>query len=226
MPRLENGTKIEYKDGLSLNKVINQSPIRSHIVGLLIMYPELSFTDLSKKMGRSKSTIHPHLKKLEEVGIIRVNREVHRGGNPAKFYSYNRESARKTTVGKIDKSSGINKDNAKKIITTEKNKMVVLKGVIEMYIKFWEQMEENLDEAPKILETMPSIMADYADTRFFLTKEEYELWWKKYFNLSVDFGKYLGEESIKNPDVEKPFYFFATFLPLKQIYEKTRLKEE
>ncbi|MHA2038777.1 MAG: winged helix-turn-helix domain-containing protein [Promethearchaeota archaeon] len=226
MSKLRNGTNVKFIDGISLNKIINMSPIRSHIVGLLLMYPELSFTDLSKKMGRSKSTIHPHLKKLEEVGIVYVAREEHRGGNPAKYYSYNRESGRKSPVGKIDKSKGVNEDIAQKIITTEKNKMVVLKGVIEMYIKFWDLLGANLEEAPRIIEKMPSIMADYADTRFFLTKEEYELWWKKYFKLSVEFGKYLGEESIKNPSSEKSFYFFATFLPLKQIYEKTRFKEE
>jgi hypothetical protein len=94
-----------------------------------------------------------------------------------------------------------------------------------MYIKFWELLEENLDQAPEIIETMPTILADYADTRFFLTKEEYELWWKKYFTLSIEFGEYLAEQSIKNPDAEKPYYFFATFLPLKQIFEKTRVKD-
>jgi hypothetical protein len=69
-------------------------------------------------------------------------------------------------------------------------------------------------------------MADYTDTRFFLTKGEYENWYKKYFDLSVDFGSFLAEESVKGSWKEKPFFFFATFLPLKQIYEKTRLKEE
>ncbi len=225
MKRLQDDTDVEYKDGMSLLKIINLNPIRSSIVFLLVIYPELSFTELSKKLGRSKSTIHPHLKALEEVGIIMVSREERRGGNPSKFYKYNPLSAKSTVAGKIDKSKGIDKDIAQKIITTEKNKMVDLKGIIQMYIKFWELLEENLDQAPVIIQNMPTILADYADTRFFLTKEEYELWWKKYFTLSIEFGEYLAEQSVKNPDVEKPYYFFATFLPLKQIFERTKVNE-
>jgi len=225
MKRLQDDTKVEYKDGMSLLKIINLNPIRSSVVFLLIMYPELSFTELSKKLGRSKSTIHPHLKALEEAGIITVSREERRGGNPSKYYKYNPMSAKATVAGKIDKSQKINIEVAKKIIATEKNKMVDLKGIIQMYIKFWELLEENLDHAPEVIEKMPTILADYADTRFFLTKEEYELWWKKYFTLSIEFGEYLAEQSIKNPNAEKPYYFFATFLPLKQIFEKTRVKD-
>jgi predicted transcriptional regulator len=213
-------------NGMSLTKIINMNPIRASILTLLIMYPELSYTELSKKLGRSKSTIHPHLKKLEDIGVIRVSREERRGGTPAKYYVYNRESARKTVTGKFDKSQGIDKKTAEKIIITNKNKMIELKGAIGMYIKFLELLERNLDEAPRILEEMPTIMADYADTRFFLTREEYDLWYKKYFDLSLDFGAYLAEESAKGSWMEKPFFFFATFLPLKQIYEKTAIKED
>ncbi len=210
-------------NGMSLTKIISMNPIRGHIIALLIMYQELSYTELSKKMGRSKSTIHPHLKKLEEIGVIRVSREEPRGGTPAKYYVYNRESGRETVTGRIDKSHGIDKKTAEKLIITNKTKMIELKGIIETYIKFWELIEKNLDKAPKILEKMPTIMADYADTRFFLTREEYELWYKKYFDLSVEFGAFLAEETAKGSWKEKPFFFFATFLPLKQIYEKTRL---
>ncbi|MHA2391648.1 MAG: winged helix-turn-helix domain-containing protein [Promethearchaeota archaeon] len=212
-------------NGMSINKIISMNPIRSSIITLLIMYRELSYTELSKKLGRSKSTIHPHLKKLEDIGVICVSKEEHRGGTPAKYYAYNPESARKTVTGKINKSKGIDRKAAEQIITTEKNKMIGLKGIIDRYIKFWELLEQNIDKAPKILEEMPSIMADFADTRFFLSEEEYKLWWKKYFSLSVEFGKYLGEESAKNPTTEKPFYFFATFLPLKQIFEKIHLED-
>jgi predicted transcriptional regulator len=225
MKRLQDDTDVEYKDGMSLLKIINLNPIRSSVVFLLIMYHELSFTELSNKLGRSKSTIHPHLKALEEAGIIMVSREERRGGNPSKYYRYNTLSAKSTVAGKIEKSKGIDKDIAQKIITTEKNKMVDLKGIIQMYIKFWELLEENLDQAPKIIENMPTILADYADTRFFLTKEEYELWWKEYFALSIKFGKYLAKQSVENPNAEKPFYFFATFLPLKQVFEKTRIND-
>ncbi|MFW9781638.1 MAG: ArsR family transcriptional regulator, partial [Candidatus Heimdallarchaeota archaeon] len=46
--------------------------IRLQIWGLLNVYPELSFTELAKKLGKSKSTIHPHLQKLIELGIIEI----------------------------------------------------------------------------------------------------------------------------------------------------------
>jgi predicted transcriptional regulator len=225
MKAIDEDTNVDNTDEKNLLRIINLNPIRSIIIGLLIMYPELSFTELSKKMARSKSTIHPHLKALEEAGIILVKREERRGGNPSKYYAYNRESALNSVVNKIDKSKGINEDIAQKIITKEKNKMIVLNDMIQMYINFWTLLEENLVDAPNVLENMPTILADYADTRFFLSREEYELWYEKYFNLSVEFGGYLAEESVKEPLREKPYYFFASFLPLKQIFEKTHFDD-
>jgi predicted transcriptional regulator len=210
---------------LNLENFISMNPIRSNIIGLLQMYPELSYTELSKKMKKSKSTIHPHLQKLLDVGIIRFRSKKQRGGNPPKYYSIDPETAKKSVIGTIDKSKGIDKKVAQKIITKEKSKIIVLKGVLEMYIRFWELLEENLEEAPKILEQMPTILSDFSDTRFHLTKEEYEQWYEKYFEKSVEFGTYLAKKRAKDPLVAKPYYFFATFLPLKQIYEKTTLNE-
>ena len=46
--------------------------IRYRIYGLLSVYPELSFTELAKKLEKSKSTLHPHLQKLIELGIIEI----------------------------------------------------------------------------------------------------------------------------------------------------------
>ena len=103
-------------NGMSINKIISMNPIRSSIITLLIMYRELSYTELSKKLGRSKSTIHPHLKKLEDIGVIRVSKEEHRGGTPAKYYVYNPESARKSVTGKINKSKGIDRKAAEESI--------------------------------------------------------------------------------------------------------------
>ena len=208
---------------VNLANFISMNPIRSHIIGLLQMYPELSYTELSKKMEKSKSTIHPHLQKLLDLRIIRFRTKKQLGGNPPKYYSIDPETAKKSVIGTIDKSKGINKEVAQRIITKEKSKMIVLKGVLEMYIRFWELLEENLEEAPDILEQMPTILSDFSDTRFHLTKEEYELWYEKYFEKSVEFGAYLAEKRAKDPMAAKPYYFFATFLPLKQIYEKTTL---
>jgi AMMECR1 domain-containing protein len=81
-----------------------------------------------------------------------VSREEPLGGTPAKYYAYNRESVREKLTGKIDKSHRIDKKTAEKIIITEKNKMVELRGVIGIYIRFWELLEKNIDESPKILE--------------------------------------------------------------------------
>ncbi len=62
--------------------------IRLRIWGLLNVYPELSFTELAKKLGKSKSTIHPHLQKLIELGIVGISRKEHiRANIEAHYYS-------------------------------------------------------------------------------------------------------------------------------------------
>ncbi|MFX1242175.1 MAG: ArsR family transcriptional regulator, partial [Promethearchaeota archaeon] len=65
-----------------------QNDTRFQMWGLLSMYPELSFSEICKKLEKSKSTVHHHLQKLIEIGLIEVKREEKvRGSIPAKIYA-------------------------------------------------------------------------------------------------------------------------------------------
>ena len=75
-------------DNLLPENVLEQNEIRLLIWGLLNIYNELSFTEIAQKLGKSKSTIHPHLHKLIDVGLVKVSKQKKvRGSIPAKYYS-------------------------------------------------------------------------------------------------------------------------------------------
>ena len=98
------------------------SEIRFQIFSLLSMYPELSFTELSKKLNKSKSTLHPHLKKLiEDLDLIEISKKVRRGGNPAQYYSLKPGYEDKTRQLDTDLSQGIDKQLSEIIIRRSKN---------------------------------------------------------------------------------------------------------
>ena len=76
------------KKDIKLGLELLNHEIRFKIFSLLNMYPELNFTELSEKLNKSKSTIHPHIQKLIDVELIHVSREEQvRGKFSRKYYS-------------------------------------------------------------------------------------------------------------------------------------------
>ncbi|MFW9818037.1 MAG: winged helix-turn-helix domain-containing protein, partial [Candidatus Thorarchaeota archaeon] len=68
---------------------IVRSKTRVQICNLLIIYRELSILDLSKRIGKAKSTIYEHLKKMMDAGFVKVSREEKSRSNIyRKYYSW------------------------------------------------------------------------------------------------------------------------------------------
>ena len=48
---------------------------RFRILLLLLIYPKISLSEFSKLLSRTKSTIHHHLKKFDDLGILKTSRK-------------------------------------------------------------------------------------------------------------------------------------------------------
>lgn len=198
------------------------------IWGLLNIYPELSFTELSEKLGKSKSTLSPHLHELIETGLVQVSREEKvRGSIPAKYYSIVKDALEKIVFLRIDTSKGINKKNSEKIINNGRAKINYSKRILETGVKFWDTIDSTDDslEVVEILKNLPSIRnsdiknGEFNHTRFFLTEAQYRRWQELYFDLAIKFDIEISKEHNNNPNIEKPYYFFAFVLPIKFYIE-------
>ncbi len=62
------------------------SNTRLRMVLLLLIHRRLSLSKLSTLLGRSKSTVSHHLKKLDDLNILKVSRRDARGSIDAKVY--------------------------------------------------------------------------------------------------------------------------------------------
>ncbi|KON28818.1 hypothetical protein AC481_00160 [miscellaneous Crenarchaeota group archaeon SMTZ-80] len=213
----------------SLVYVIEESEIRLVIWGLLNIYSELSFTEIAQKLGKSKSTLFPHIKELIDAGLIQVSKEKKvRGSILAKYYSIAPDALEKVILKEVDFSKGINEKISRNIMNASKSKLNYSKNILEIGIKFWETLEklESSSRSREIIENLPTIKsADeikygrFNHTRFFLTEDQYRRWLELYFDLAIKFDLEISKEHAKNPNEDRPYYFFAFILPIKYYIE-------
>ena len=189
-----------------------KSDVRWSIFSLLHLYPDLSFSEISKKINKSKSTTHHHLKELMDYDLIELSRqEKVRGNIPAKYYSLK--------PGYIEKLSETDSEIEKATPSTVEFYIAYLNFVIrnlEIYKKFFEVLEgrkgglEYLKELIKKDEGFSSM--------FFLSEERY----KKVRVIYSEFIKKISEIEREENGIkkEKPYYIFTLGMPLKTVIEE------
>ncbi|MFX1431618.1 MAG: helix-turn-helix domain-containing protein [Promethearchaeota archaeon] len=209
------------------------SGIRYRIWGLLKVYPELSFTELAKKLGKSKSTIHPHLQKLIELGIVEISKKEHiRANIEAHYYSLTPDSDEITSVLGCDLSHGLDKELVKMMAKSLKSLVLNNKKILDKYIKFFEYIEETgSDEIIKIWkETYKT--KDFTEDdipqffmgEFFLTEDQWMRWQNQFVKFSMDFQEQVTKEQKENPNQEKYIYWFHMGIPVKILFEEMELE--
>jgi len=192
---------------------ILKSEIRFRIFVLLNLYPELSFSEISQKLNKSKSTIHPHLEKLIKLELIEVSREEKvRGNIPAKFYSLKK--------GYLEKLAGIDEESSE--LPVDESTLMFFRTwtnfiikTLEMYYKFFE-IKASEGSISKILEEMRKNKEGFSSMYFF-SKEQYMKARDYYHEYQEKLTELEAEENgLKK---ERPFYIFTIAIPLKRVIE-------
>lgn len=208
--------------------------IRLRIWGLLNVYPELSFTELAKKLGKSKSTIHPHLQKLIELGIVEISKREHvRANIEAHYYSLTPDAAKIVSVAAFDLSQGYDKELVQKIAKSTKSIAMYNRRILDKYIKFCEYLEET--DSDDIVEIEKEIYKTVNFTKydishffmgeFFLTENQWKRWQKLFYKLGMEFEEQCIKEQKENPNQEKYIYFFNMGIPVKILFEEMEFQK-
>ena len=207
--------------------------IRYRIYGLLNVYPELSFTELAKKLGKSKSTIHPHLQKLIELGIVEISKKEHiRANIEAHYYSLTPDSDEITSVLGCDLSHGLDKELVKKMAKSLKSLVLNNKKILDKYIKFFEYIEETgsddiikiWKETYKTKNFTEDDIPQFFMGEFFLTEDQWMRWQEQFVKFSMDFQEQVTKEQKENPNQEKYIYWFHMGIPVKILFEEMELE--
>ena len=206
-----------------------KNDIRHRIWGLLSVYPELNFTQLAKKLGKSKSTIHPHLQEMIKFGIVEISRKKHvRANIEAHYYSLTPEAGEILSITGFDISQSYDKELLKKIATSNKSLATYNKKILDKYIKFLEYIEET--DSNDIVEAYKAIYKTVDHTKhditrsfmggFFLTEDQWKRWQNTFYKLALAFEGDCIKEEKENPNQEKYIYWFNVGIPVKILFEE------
>ncbi|MFX1480196.1 MAG: winged helix-turn-helix domain-containing protein, partial [Promethearchaeota archaeon] len=189
---------------------------------------------LAKKLGKSKSTIHPHLQKLIELGIVEISkRERIRANIEAHYYSLTPNAHGITSIPGSDLSHGLNKELVKMIAKSLKSVILYHKKFLDKYIKFFEYIEEtDSDDIIKFwketfktknftIDDIPQIFMD----QYFLTEDQWMRFQKDFVKFSMDWEEQFIKEQKENPNQEKYIYWFNMGIPVKILFEELDLNE-
>ncbi|MHA2038251.1 MAG: ArsR family transcriptional regulator [Promethearchaeota archaeon] len=207
--------------------------IRLRIWGLLNVYPELSFTELAKKLGKSKSTIHPHLQKLVEIGIVEISKREHvRANIEAHYYSLTPDAAKIVSIATPDLSQGYDKELVQKIAKSTKSIALYNRRILDKYIKFREYLEETdsddiveiYKEIYKTVNLTEGDISHFFMGEFFLTESQWKRWQRLFIKLAFEFEEQCIKEQKENPNQEKYIYWFHMGIPVKILFEEMGLK--
>jgi len=189
-----------------------ESELRFRIFSLLNIYPELSFSEISRLLNKNKSTLHPHLQKLIEIGVIKVSREEKVRGNFTRNY-YSMKSDVFKEMGILDEES-----IDKSIFTVLKNWMKFIIKISRLYEKYFNglELEENgIKVLKEILYNQEALSGMY-----FFSAEQY----KRVNRLTMDYLQKLEKIQSEIVKEEKPYYVLSLTIPIKQIIEKQARK--
>ncbi len=208
--------------------------IRLRIWGLLNVYPELSYTELANKLGKSKSTIHPHLQKLIELGIVEISKRKHvRANIEAHYYSLTPDADEITLLATYDLSQGYDKELVQKAAKSNKSIAMYNRKFLDKYIKFCEYLEETdsddiVEIKKEIYKTVDFTKLDISHSfmgYFFFTENQWKRWQKLLYKLVVEFEEQCIKEQKENPNQEKFIYWFHMGIPVKILFEEMELKK-
>ena len=231
-------------DILNINDIF-RNDIRFQLWGLFSMYPELSLSDLSKKLGKSKSTLHPHIKMLLQLDIIEIIREEKiRGSIKAKIFALKKGYDEKISscCPEYYQKKVIDKEIGSIIARQGLAKAKIKKKTVETEIEFWEKILNSGIGGPdefalQLLQEMYKLKQkskgqvlmplDSLFTQGYFSENVYKDFRTLYFEFFDKIQTIIHEDEKDDPTIEKPFFFSTQVLPLKKMFDylhPTKLK--
>jgi DNA-binding transcriptional ArsR family regulator len=195
---------------------------RLRIILTILIFKKISLTKLSELLGRAKSTITHHIKKLENLGVIKSTRKESRGSIDAKVYELIPGFLQKITFG----YEAFKKEEA---ISNDMLFFRVIKLLFEQIILYYEAISN------KNIKSKSKSFKDFKDSQFKIPLD-YDFWFlsEKAFNEYKELNdKYrnnlkeiISKDNLEDSESIRPYLILNTFIPLLQIIEyDSELKE-
>lgn len=197
---------------------------RLRIILTILIFKKISLTKLSDLLGRAKSTITHHIKKLENLGVIKSTRKEARGSIDAKLYELIPGFLQKISFEQKTPKGEINR-----ALTNDLLIFKVIKLLFEQVILYYEAISN------KNIKSKPKLFKDFQDSHFkiplnydfwFLSEKAYSEYIELNEKYKSELKKIISKDNLENDDSIRPYLVLNTFIPLLQIIEyDSELKE-
>ncbi|MFX1283728.1 MAG: ArsR family transcriptional regulator [Promethearchaeota archaeon] len=236
-PNKNKSQELANRDEVALNNLLEifDSKIRFRILQLLFVYGELSLTDLTKHMNRSKPALYHHLQKMINLNAIKVSKEEQvRGSIMAKHYCLDEQTALKL---QLISEKEINKiiDQKKRlkalenIITTYRYSISLFRKKLDMfdlYTDFLEDQLQSREDSDLFHLDFNHLISDF-NIGFhaqYLTEKQYSKFLEYYQEFYSKVREMIiisdSKGSQKNGKiVERPYFVTILIMPLKKLLE-------
>lgn len=198
-------------------------PTRYRLIFLLLIFPRLSLADLSKFIGRTKSTIHYHLKKFEKLNIFITSRKPVDSYIDAKIYELMPDflNVLKFNINDFQKFS---KDNREDIIRFMISKDI---SVFKLFRYLFEQttvLYKGIENAitDKKNESSKKLVEMYTNNPvkydiWSLSEEEFDNYENLIEQFKTDLNNKLEGNDEDKTEIDRPFLILHTIFPMKQM---------
>ncbi len=221
-----NGTKVKKVKEKALNpktlwEILRQET-KFKIYGYLNVYRELGLPELTKRIGKSKSTVHEHLKNLKEWGYINERAESDKDSNSnlkKKFYSWNKNADYACCTW--DKDEKLDEEKSRQKIDTWRSFVSYNQNIMDNYKKFLDKLDDELDKGntEEVISILEEINTNKTKPRpfhsvAFYTPDNAMKIYEKIYELYQD----IPDEERSEAD-ESPYYGGFWLLPIKKILD-------
>lgn len=212
-------------------KLMSSNP-RLRIILLLLIFRKLSLSKLSDLMGRSKSTVSHHLKKLKALDILKVSRIDARGSIDAKVYELIPGFLDKYGL-KLDFIDSLPEKEKKAIfhygVVHDMHFFEVMKILYEQMVLYYDAINDistrskfkNFEEFHNLYFRTP-VYYDY----WFLSKEGKEEYKTIFRDFKEKMDALIKKEQKQSDNVKRPFFILHTLFPLEEIINYDSDNEE
>ncbi|MFW9904202.1 MAG: winged helix-turn-helix domain-containing protein [Candidatus Thorarchaeota archaeon] len=236
-PNKNKSQDLANRDEFALNNLLEifDSKIRFRILQLLFVYGELSLTDLSTYMNKSKPALYHHLQKMINLKAIKVSKEEQvRGSIMAKHYCLDEQTALNFQL--------ISEKEINKIIDPRK-RLKALENIIgsyrysisifrkkldmlDLYTDFLEEQLQSREDSDLFKLDFNHLISDF-NIGFhaqYLTEKQYtkflEYYQEFYSKIREIIINYDSKDSRKNGKiVERPYFVTMVVMPMKKLLE-------
>lgn len=202
------------EDQLQLDKKkLLADDINFRITSLLIVYHELSLSELTVKVRGSKSTAHRHLAVLLENGLVEVSREIKvRSDRKAKYYRLT-ERAYKSLGFSVH-------DTPEQRLQATINFFLYYKTYIDEFLEYLTKGERK-DQIDRFEEMSKN--ETFVHWATLLTEDEYKELKGEFDRI---FQRIIEKQSKGKREQLRPYFFMLNFIPFKKMLDEKNPKKK